>query len=160
MEAALQALSEWPLAAALRRSGVGYPLLNAAHILAIGLLIGAIATLDLRLLGAFRAHPIAELGPPLQRVAAAGLLLAVATGALLFSTRPVAYAENPAFLAKLGLVGLGLINVLGLRCNPHWRRAVDGADGRVHGSVRAAALVSLLVWVGAVVAGRWIGFLQ
>jgi hypothetical protein len=106
----------------------------------------------------FRSHPLAHLGPPLRRVAALGLLLAAATGFLLFSTRPLAYAENPAFLAKLGLIGLGAANVLLLAGNRHWRAALDG--GPVHGSVRAAALVSLVVWVGAVIAGRWIGFLQ
>jgi hypothetical protein len=30
----------------------------------------------------------------------------------------------------------------------------------VHGSVRIAAFLSLLAWMGAVIAGRWIGFLQ
>lgn len=155
---ALDALAALPVAAWLRGSAVAYPLVNAAHIGAIGLLLGAIVTLDLRLLGLFRRHPLAHLGPPLRRVAATGLLLAAATGALLFSTRPLAYAENPAFLAKLGLVALGVLNVAILHRGPHWRRAVEG--GPVHGSVRVAAAVSLLAWAGAVVAGRWIGFLQ
>jgi hypothetical protein len=155
---ALQALSDWPVAALLRRSAILYPLVNAAHILCFALLVGAIATLDLRLLGLFRRHPLAHLGPPLRRVAALGLGLAAVTGALLFTTRPLAYAENPAFLAKLGLIGLGLLNIVLLHGNRHWRRAVEG--GAVHPSVRVAALASLLVWVCAVIAGRWIGFLQ
>src|SRR5215213_8512984 len=112
---ALRALSEWPAAEMLRQSSVAYPLVNAAHIGAIGLLLGAIVTLDLRLLGAFRAHPIAHLGPPLRRVAASGFVAAAATGLLLFSTRPLAYAQNPAFLIKLALIGLGLLNVAALR---------------------------------------------
>jgi hypothetical protein len=151
-------MAEWPVAAALRESGIAYPLVNAAHILSIGLLLGAIATLDLRMLGAFRATPAAALGPPLVRVASCGLGLAAATGVLLFSTRPLTYWENPAFGIKLGLIGLGLLNVLALRLNRHWRRALDG--GEVHGTVRISAVLSLALWVGAVVAGRWIGFLQ
>lgn len=160
MDALLQAVGEWPVAAALRGSAIAYPLVNAAHILSVGLLVGAIVTLDLRLLGAFRAHPVAQLGPPLWRVAAAGLALAAVTGLLLFTTRPATYAQNPAFLAKLGLVGLGVLNAAALRWNRHWRAAAVEGVGRVHASVRVAALASLLVWVGAVVAGRWIGFLQ
>jgi hypothetical protein len=151
-------MAEWPVAAALRESGIAYPLVNAAHILSIGLLLGAIATLDLRMLGAFRATPAAALGPPLVRVASCGLGLAAATGVLLFSTRPLTYWENPAFGIKLGLIGLGLLNVLALRLNRHWRRTLDG--GEVHGTVRISAVLSLALWVGAVVAGRWIGFLQ
>jgi hypothetical protein len=90
----LQAISDLPLAAALRDSAIAYPLVNAAHIAAFGLLLGAIATLDLRLLGAFRAAPLGALGPPLWRVAAGGLAAAAVTGLLLFSTRAVAYGRT------------------------------------------------------------------
>ncbi len=93
-----------------------------------------------------------------MRVAACGLTLAAATGFLLFSTRPLAYAENPAFLLKLGLIGLGLVNVVALHANPSWRVALAG--GPMHGSLRVAAATSLLVWGGVILAGRWIGFLQ
>lgn len=132
--------------------------MNAAHILGIGLLFGAIATLDLRLLGAFRAAPLALFGPPLWRMAAFGLGLAALTGSWLFTTRPGAYLENPAFLAKLGLIGAALLNLAVLHRQAAWGRALAGAP--VAAPVRAAAVVSLVAWVGTVVAGRWIGFLQ
>lgn len=154
----LEALAAWPVAAALRGSAVLYPLVNAAHILGIGLLIGAIAILDARLLGAFRAVPLAAVAPMLVRVAGTGLALAAATGFLLFTTRPATYAQNPAFLLKLGLIGLGLANVLLLRRGEGWRAVLAGAAPGP--TVRAAALASLLLWIGAIFAGRWIGFLQ
>ncbi len=146
------------MAAALRASPTLYPLVNAAHILGLGLLIGAAATLDLRLIGAFARHDLAALGPPLRRVAAAGLALAACTGLLLFSTRPQAYAENPAFLAKLALVGLGLGNVAVIHLTGAWGRAM--AAGTASAGLRAGAALSLLCWVGALLAGRWVGFLQ
>lgn len=154
----LQALSDSALAATLRQPGPIYPLLNAAHILAIGLVVGTIGTLDLRLLGVFRASSLAHLAPPLSRMAAAGIVLALVTGLLLFSVRPVAYAQNPALLAKLGLVVLGVANAAVL----HRRAAWDGvlAHGTVGPGVKLQAVLSLLLWTGAVVAGRWIGFLQ
>ncbi len=154
----LQALAAWPVAAYLREATVAYAALNAAHIFAIGLVIGSIVTLDLRILGMFRAVPLQPLAPPLSRVAAAGVLLAIATGFLLFSVRPVAYVNNPAFLAKVSLVGLGVVNALALRANRHWRVTREGAPP--HASLRIAAVLSLLIWAGAVLAGRWIGFLQ
>jgi hypothetical protein len=155
---ALGALSGWPVAAFLRESTIAYAALNAAHIFAIGLVVGSIATLDLRILGLFRQASFAVLAGPLSRVAAAGVLLAIATGFLLFSVRPNAYAQNPAFLAKISLVALGIVNALLLRANRHWPPAGGGA--RPHLSVRLAALFSLLIWAAAVLAGRWIGFLQ
>ncbi|MCG7363873.1 DUF2214 domain-containing protein [Roseomonas sp. ACRSG] len=150
-------LAQWPVAVALRQSALAYPLVNAAHILGIGLLLGSIATLDLRMLGLFRAAPMAVLAPPLWRMAGCGLGLAAATGFLLFSTRPGAYLDNPAFLLKLGLLALGLLNILALHLNPAWKRALAG--GEAGAALRLPALLSLLAWVGAVLAGRWIGFL-
>jgi uncharacterized membrane protein YidH (DUF202 family) len=154
----LQALSEWPIAAALRRSSIAYPLVNAAHILSIGLVVGTIVTLDLRVIGLFQKYPASALMPPLSRVAATGVVLAGFTGFLLFSVRPVTYAQNPAFLIKLGLVGLGVLNALALHFNRNWERAISG--GEIRTTTRISAMLSLAVWVGAVIAGRWIGFLQ
>ncbi len=154
---ALEALEASALAAALRRSAVLYPLVSAAHILGIGLLAGAIATLDLRLLGAFRGASLGVLGPPLVRVAAVGLGLALTSGALLFSVRPAEYLSNPAFVAKLGCVAAGLLNVLALRLGPGWPRALAGA--RIGAGLRLAAALSLACWLGAILAGRWIAFL-
>lgn len=145
-------------AAALRGSVTLYLLVNAAHVLGIGLLVGAIATLDLRLLGAFRSAALAHLAPPLVRVAATGLGLAALTGLALFSTRPATYLENPAFLAKLALLALALANLALLHAGRPWRAALAG--GALAGRLRLAAGVSLAAWIGALLAGRWIGFLQ
>jgi hypothetical protein len=154
----LQLLAEWPVAAALRRSTVLYPLVNAAHILGIGLLVGAICTLDLRILGLFRHAPMAVLAPPLVRVAASGTMLALFSGFLLFSVRPSAYAANPAFLVKLVLVAAGLLNILLLRLGRGWGRALAGEPAGA--AVCIAAAASLMLWLGAILAGRWIAFLD
>jgi len=153
----LEALSQWPPAAALRGSLWLYPLVNAAHIFSIGLLIGSIVTLDLRLIGLFRIVPLAALATPLTRMAMTGIVLAALTGFLLFSVRPQAYAANPAFLIKLGLVALGIVNALVLHTGRSWRAALEA--GAAPSSARLAALFSIFIWAGAVLAGRWIGFL-
>ena len=72
--------------------------------------------------------------------------------------RPLAYAQNPAFLIKISLVALGVGNAVLLRTKRDWRDAAAGDP--VADSVRAAAFGSLLIWAAAVLAGRWIGFLQ
>ncbi|OYX14229.1 MAG: DUF2214 domain-containing protein [Rhizobiales bacterium 32-66-8] len=154
----LEAVARWPVADALRQGVAAYALVNAAHILGLGLLIGAIATLDLRLLGGFRATPLPAVAGPLTKVAATGLVLALATGLLLFSVRPLAYVQTPAFLIKLALVGVGVLNALLLRAGSDWRRMLSGAAPSPR--VRLGAALSLLVWIGAIVSGRWIGFSQ
>lgn len=154
----LQALAAWPVAAFFRSSTAGYATLNAAHIFSLALLVGSIVALDLRILGLFRGTPLDAMAVPLSRIAAMGVVLAMTSGFLLFSVRPVAYAQNPAFLIKVSLVVLGIGNALNLRTKRGWRDALAGEP--IADSVRAAAFRSIVIWMSAVLAGRWIGFLQ
>lgn len=151
------ALSALPPAEWLQRSGTAYLLVNAAHIIALALLVGSIIALDLRLLGLFRSVSIAEIGPFLSRIAACGLVLAILTGAWLFSVNAATYATNTALQIKLGLIGLGVINALWLHRKDVWQRAIKGDENSAALTIHAGA--SLVIWLSAVVAGRWIGFL-
>jgi hypothetical protein len=153
----LEWLSATTPAVALRRSGTLYMFVNAAHILAIGLLIGAILPLDLKLAGFFRKLPVEIVGPFLSRTAGVGLAAAILTGFCLFSVRAVEYAANPAFLAKLGLIALGLLNLSIVRLGRGWKTAVS--SGIVRPGLRFSAVLSAAIWIAAVIAGRWIGFL-
>lgn len=154
----LQILHDAGFAAALRRATVFYPVLNAFHILSIGMIVGAIGTLDLRLLGAFRSFSVAQLAPPLSRVAAAGVVCALVTGFFLFSVQPIAYAGNSAFLMKIGLAVLGVANALILHSTAAWKQAL--ADGPVKAGAKAQAALSLTIWTLAVMSGRWIAFVD
>lgn len=149
-------IAGWPVGGALRRSALLYLVVNAVHILAIGLLIGAILPLDLRLIGLVGHAPVAVLGPFLGRAAVVGLAMAIVTGLCLFSVRPSAYLTNPAFLAKLGLLALGTVNAFSVRMSSGWSAAIAG--GAIGLRLRLQALASLLLWPSALLAGRWIGF--
>ncbi len=149
-------LASWPGAVLLQRSGTAYLLVNAAHILGVGLLVGAILPLDLRLLGFFRGVPLQVVGPFLSRAAATGLVLALATGLWLFTVQPADYLANEAFLWKLGLLAAALVNIAVQRRSGAFARArVDGEPGT---GVRVGALCSAVLWLSVLVAGRWIGF--
>ncbi|MGE3335162.1 MAG: DUF2214 domain-containing protein [Rhodospirillaceae bacterium] len=154
----LQALHDAGFAAALRRATVFYPFLNAFHILSIGMIVGAIGTLDLRLLGAFRASSLSQLAPPLARVAAIGAGLTLLTGFFLFSVQPKAYAANQAFLVKISLAACGIINALILHRTAAWKQALT--DGPVTAGAKVHAGLSLAIWTLAVISGRWIAFVD
>lgn len=153
---------EWlaglPPAVLLQQSGTAYLLVNAAHIACIGILVGSIVSLDLRLLGAGPWLPLAQAGPFLSRVAATGLMLAIITGIWLFSTQPDEYIDNTAFLVKMSLLALGVLNALWLHARNAWRTALQSV-AVVPLAVRLHALASLLIWLAAILAGRWIAFL-
>lgn len=144
------------LAQALRRSATLYMVLNATHILGIGLLLGAILPLDLRMLGVLRGPPLQVIGPFLSRMAGAGLGLAMLTGFCLWSVRATEYLGNAAFRWKLLLLVTGLGNVALLH-GLGWRRVVG--TGTVDATTRGLAAISALLWLSVLLAGRWIGFL-
>ena len=97
-------IGAWPGAVWLRDSGTAYLFVNAAHILGVGLLVGAIIPLDLRLLGLFRHAPLAVLAPFLSRAAATGAVLAILTGLWLFSVKPAEYLDPEAAVAAIAAV--------------------------------------------------------
>jgi len=149
-------LSGSALAQTLTVSPRLYMFANAGHILSIGILIGAIIPLDLRLLGFFPHVPLNVIGPFLSRCAMVGTALTIVFGIVLFSVRSREYAANPAFLTKMVLLGLGIANALLFQAIAPWRQTQ--ARDSVAPLPRCMAGLSLVVWISAVIAGRWIGF--
>lgn len=149
MLAELEATS---VAETLRGSTWLYPLVNAAHIFGVALLVGAIMPLDLRRLGLWASVPAAALSRILTPMAITGLLIAAGAGALLFSTRASEYVASDLFLTKMLLVGLAVTNALFFRYK-------GGALGSGNpAAVRWPALVSLLCWPTVLLLGRLVGY--
>ena len=146
------------LSQALRASIWLYPLLNTAHLVGMALLFGAIAPLDLRLMGCWKSVPLHHLARAAVPVAVAGLLLAVGTGLLLFATRPLDYLHEPLFGLKMALLAAAVLNALLLRRSPPWRllAVVEGAAWRPAWALAGA--VSVALWLGVITSGRLIGY--
>jgi hypothetical protein len=153
----LQSIAGWPGAVFLQEYWIAYLFVNAAHILGVGLLLGAILPLDLLLLRSMSGKDLRVLGPFLLRAAATGTTSAVITGLWLFSVRPVEYAANPAFLCKAALLGLAICNITLQHRGEHFETALCG--GRPTARVRALAATSAILWLSVLIAGRWIGFI-
>ncbi|MES2831759.1 MAG: DUF2214 domain-containing protein [Pseudomonadota bacterium] len=152
----LQAVANWPGAVFLQEYWIAYLLVNAAHILGIALLLGAILPLDLLLLRSTHRRDLPVLGPFLVRAASTGAALAVTTGLWLFSVKPMAYVENPAFLFKIALLALATCNIALQHRGERFNIALRIGTPPVR--VRAFAAASAVLWFFVLVAGRWIGF--
>lgn len=147
----------------LRGSFWVYPLVNAAHILGIALLIGAIVPFDLRLMGVIRRGRIRNLANILVPTAAAGLALAAVSGTALFIVKPVDYAQSDLFIYKLVVIGAGLINIGWVRSNPRWSELVQTEDSILNPTepnrkLRIAGAASILIWISVLILGRLIGY--
>jgi hypothetical protein len=149
-------LQESALGHAMRASPALYPAVEILHIFGFVLLVGSIVALDLRLLGFGRAiaiRPMAQLLLPLSRF---GFVLAIGMGFLLFSADASHVVKNPAFQAKAALIAAALVNVA-IAHALFWRDAGQWGD---HASVgaKATALISIVLWLGVVCAGRLIAY--
>lgn len=159
IEAGLATLEATLVARGLRASVWVYPLVNAAHVLGVALLLGAIVPLDLRLLGVWRAVPLAPLWQVLTRSAAVGLALAVVFGTLLFVARATEYAASGLFVTKMVLIVLATANALALRAAgvDALLRAADTAHA-LPVRARLAAAISLGTWLTVLTLGRLVGY--
>jgi hypothetical protein len=158
LETLAAAIQASPLSATLRSSLWLYPLVNTGHVVGIALLFGAIVPLDLRLVGWWQRMPVDDLAGILVPVSVAGLLLALSTGSLLFATRPLDYVGEPLFGIKMALLVLAVGNALLLRLSLPRGSGQAGAGARPRFAWRLAGIVSLVLWLGVITAGRLIGY--
>ena len=148
-------LEQSAFAAAIRQSVWAYPAANVGHILALTLFAGAVAVMDLRLLGLFAATPPLAIVRPARAVAMLGLLLMALTGFALFSAEASHVAMNPVFQVKAALIALGILNAL-LIAGP--ALAVAGNSAALPARARWAAALSLAIWLSVAACGRLIAY--
>lgn len=149
MEAFLKWLAATALAGHIRDSLLLFPLLEAAHVFCLAVVVGTILVVDLRLLG------VASAGRPFESVAKdtfkwtwGAFVLTFITGALMFTTNAPVYYHNFYFRSKMVLLVLAGVNMGVFELS---RRSL----GRVG---RTVAITSLTLWIAIIFAGRMIGF--
>lgn len=144
------------LSVTLKQSALLYPLVNVGHVIGIAVIAGAIAALDLRLLGFARSIPVEAAERFLRGIVLAGLIIAVPTGVLLFVPDAITLSQSATFLVKLLLVALGLANAALFILLWRGRMGKWNTNPPLAGRVQAVA--SLMIWFGAVSAGRLIAY--
>ena len=133
-----------------------YPTVLTLHTVGLGIVVGASTVVDLRLLGYARRIRLASLVPlfPLMAVAFA---LNAATGIMLFMADATTKSKQPVFFVKLLLI------FAALWCTMQVRKVVATNHGRGDDHVPARAhrlaWITLLLWIGAITAGRLMAYL-
>ena len=128
-----------------------YPALEVVHIIGIALLLGSLVLVELRVWGAGAELPLQALARLALPVTVAGFGLVAMSGLLLFAANPNDMLANRAFLIKLGLVSLAGLNAAFF----HTRGSLALNDG----FARTQTVLSLGLWLGAIICGRWIAYL-
>ncbi|MEQ1759381.1 MAG: DUF6644 family protein [Vicinamibacterales bacterium] len=140
----------------LRESGSiwAYPLVLTLHTTGMGILVGANWVVDLRLLGAGAGIPLG----PLARLFKAmwiGFWLNLVTGVMLFAADASTKGTTTVFFVKLVCVVAAVIVAVLMK------RSVYGTSASptvVPPIARTFAVLSILLWLGAITTGRWMAY--
>jgi hypothetical protein len=159
VDRALGWLQTTGVATTISENEIIFPWIESVHVLAIVLVVGTISIVDLRLLG------VASLDRPVRRLMTdvlpftwGAFAIAAITGSLMFSSDAVHYSHNFYFRTKLILLALAGLNMAVFHLVSVGDVERWGASGQTPVAAKAAAAISLLVWIGVVACGRGVGF--
>src|ERR1700758_3733614 len=138
----------------IRRSSWLFPVIEAIHLLGLGVIGGAVLVVDLRLLGlGLRRQSAAQLTRDAQPWLVGSLILMIITGGLLFLSEAIKCYYHDAFWFKMSCLFLAIVFTFTIQ------RKVTMTEETRRSAVwsRVVAVVSVLLWAGVGVGGRWIG---
>jgi hypothetical protein len=136
-----------------------FPNVETLHVLSFAMVFGSILMVDLRLIGfAERNAAVSKLSSEALPVTWIAYLCAVITGSLLFISKAHEYFYNLQFQLKFLCMFLAGVNMLVFHFGAYrrvlaWDRSVPPPTG-----ARVAGVLSILLWLGVITFGRWIGF--
>jgi hypothetical protein len=129
---------------------LAYPALEVLHIVGIGLLVGNLVLLELRVWGLGGDLPVQPLARLALGLAVLGFALAGASGLLMFAAQAAELLANRAFVLKMGLLMLAGTNAAWF----HGR----GSLVRMDRTARLLTLVSTAIWLAVIACGRSIAY--
>lgn len=131
-----------------------FPILECFHIAGFALSIGMTALVDFRLLGfGLRDQTPAEVAASGLWWSLGGLLVAIFSGILIFSTDPDMYYLNWIFDAKMVCLVLAIV----FNYTIHRKALAPGASATL---ARGVAVSSLVLWLSVIFGGIFIALLQ
>ena len=133
-----------------------YPFVIFLHAAGLSIVVGLSAVIDLAVLG---FAPGLQLAPmeKLYRIMGAGFWINVASGVVLTIIDAATMLVNPLFWIKMILIGLAVANVLAIKKLIFRDPFSDKRP--LPAQVRVLAVASLVLWMGAITAGRLTAYL-
>jgi hypothetical protein len=140
---------------AIRNSSWLFPLIEAFHLVGLGLTAGAVLIVDLRLLGVgLNQQPVAQISEGAEPWLVGSLILMFSTGIPLFLSESIKCYYSFAFWVKMTSLLLALLFTFTIR------RYVTRTGLTMSRPLlgKFTGLISLGLWFGVGWGGRWIGF--
>jgi len=152
-------LSDTSLSAQLQGSERLWMLIEGTHVLTLMLFAGTILFVDLRLLGlTLRGAPVSKVTDSVLPYTIAGFVLMVITGTALFFANPFEYYHNFFFRLKFLFLIAAAVNIFLFHHRVQANRAQWDDAARPPTAARAAAAVSLTLWIAVIISGRYVAY--
>jgi uncharacterized membrane protein YhdT len=144
-----------PIGETIRDSTWLFPVIEAFHLLGLGVTAGAVLIVDLRLLGVgLRKQPVAQLAAGAEPWLLGSLTLMFVSGFSLFLSESIKCYYSLPFWVKMTSLLLAVLFTFTVRRRVT-RTELTSARPLLG---RVTALISLGLWFGVAWGGRWIGF--
>lgn len=135
------------------------PTVQSVHIVAIGVVVGAVFIMNLRILGvAWRDQSLMQTSNRFGPWLWTALVVLLATGSIMIVGEPVRELLSLSFWMKMTLIAVGSTFAVAFqvslrRQGPRWENM--HSDRR---STQALAVLTLLVWCSVIILGRLIAY--
>jgi uncharacterized membrane protein len=144
---------------ALHESLYMYPWVESTHVLTLCLFVGTLIAVDLRLLGfVFKDVPVSHVTNRMLPWTVAGFVIMTITGLLLFYAIPVRTYQSLWFRIKVILLIIAGINAWFFHKKVQRDQALWDSNPIPPKGARVSAAVSLVMWAGVIVTGRFIAY--
>jgi hypothetical protein len=155
----LQWLYDTHFSGTMRESLWAEPIVETIHVLTLTLFLGFAVMLDMRLLGVvLKRRRMSEVLAQFNPWLFAGFAVMIVTGVLLFCGDPISFWSTTFFKVKMIMLVLAGLNVLIFNATIGRKVAQWDLDPLTPGQAKIAAVVSLMLWVLIIAAGRGIAY--
>ena len=137
------------------------PAVQSTHILAVATVLASAAMLNLRILGCMnRSLSVAALGARFQQPVWIGVAVLVISGLALLLAEPERSLVSQVFQLKMAMLAVAVILTVRQQKAVAAQAAEWEARGAAPAAVKVVALITLVLWVCILFAGRWIAYAQ
>ena len=145
----------------IRESALVYPIVMSLHLSSIALFGGLILLTDLRLLGlAMPNMTVSDIITQTRNWKRIGFVIMVTCGILLGGAKLDKYFDNPYFQLKLLFLLLVAVHAVVFHRSVYAKPQELDRAPVIPPIAKAAACLSLVLWIGILSFGRWIAYFE
>ncbi|MGB3936467.1 MAG: DUF6644 family protein [Burkholderiales bacterium] len=135
-----------------------YPAVEVVHLAGIALLVGSVLVLDVRLLGFSRTLPVRRLAAHVLPWTIGSFALILPSGLAMFVAHAGDLIASPVFALKMCLILAAGVNAAVFHAGVFRGAAAWDVGATPPAAARAAAALSLVLWLSAIACGRLLAY--